>query len=162
MSKHETAPPLDGYTIYDPIDPFENDAGPFYWRLLEDGSHHFVLASEERHSNAYGVIHGGLLMTMADLTMAVTAKGEADDAYVTVSFNSEFVAGAFAGDLIEARSELVRRTGSMAFVRGHIHVGEATLFVCSAVMKRVGKRGALNNDRNTDKANKNASKESGA
>jgi uncharacterized protein (TIGR00369 family) len=162
MSKHETAPPLDGYTIYDPIDPFENDAGPFYWRLLEDGSHHFVLASEERHSNAYGVIHGGLLMTMADLTMAVTAKGEADDAYVTVSFNSEFVAGAFAGDLIEARSELVRRTGSMAFVRGHIHVGEATLFVCSAVMKRVGKRGALNNDRNTDKANKNASKNSGA
>ncbi len=140
-----TSPPLDGYIIYDPVDPFENDAGPFFWRLLEDGSHHFVLRGEPRHANAYGVIHGGLLMTMADLTMAVTAKGEPDDAFVTVSFNSEFVAAGHAGDLIEARGELIRRTGSMAFVRGHIHVGETTLFVCSAVMKRVGKRSALNN-----------------
>ena len=133
---------MDGYIIYDPVDPFENEAGPFYWRLSEDGSHHFVLRTEAR--NAYDVIHGGLLMTMADLTMAVTAKGEADDAYVTVAFNSEFVAAGYAGDLVEARAELVRRTGSMAFVRGHIHVGETTLFVCSAVMKRIGKRGALN------------------
>ena len=148
-------PPLDGYIIYDPVDPFENDAGPFYWRLLEDGSHHFVLATEERHANAYGVIHGGLLMTMADLTMAVTAKGEPDDAYVTVSFNSEFVAAGFAGDLVEARSELVRRTGSMAFVRGHIHVGDNTLFVCSAVMKRVGKRGALKNSDKSSNDDKN-------
>ncbi|MDP7546384.1 MAG: PaaI family thioesterase [Alphaproteobacteria bacterium] len=144
MSK-PTPPPLDGYIIYDPVDPFENDAGPFFWRLLEDGSHHFVLRSEPRHANAFGVIHGGLLMTMADLTMAVTAKGEADDAFVTVSFNSEFIAAGHAGDLIEARGELIRRTGSMAFVRGQIHVGETTLFVCSAVMKRIGKRGALNN-----------------
>lgn len=146
MSSSPTPAPIEGYTIYDPVDPFENDAGPFHWRLLEDGSHHFVLRTEERHSNAHGVIHGGLLMTMADLTMAVTAKGEPDDAYVTVSFNSEFAAAAHAGDLVEARGELVRRTGSMAFVRGRIHVGETTLFVCSAVMKRVGKRGALKKD----------------
>jgi acyl-coenzyme A thioesterase 13 len=138
-------PPLDGYIIYDPVDPFENDAGPFHWRLLDDGGHHFVLRSEPRHANAYGVIHGGLLMTMADLIMAVTAKEEPDDAFVTVAFNCEFVAAGHVGDLIEARAELIRRTGSMAFVRGHIHVCETTLLICSAVMKRVGKRGALNN-----------------
>ena len=145
MSEQAHAPPLEGYVIYDPVDPFENGAGPFYWRQLPDGSHHFVMRSEPRHGNAYGVIHGGLMMTMADLTMAVTAKAEPDDAYVTVSFNSEFVASARAGDLVEARAELVRRTGSMAFVRGHIHVGDSTLFVCSAVMKRIGKRGKLDN-----------------
>jgi acyl-coenzyme A thioesterase PaaI-like protein len=60
-----------------------------------------------------------------------------------VAFNSEFVAAGRAGDLVEARGELVRRTGGMAFVRGHVHVGETTLLVCSAVMKRIGKRGAL-------------------
>ena len=144
MSRPVPPPPLDGYTIYDPVDPFENDAGPFYWKRLSDGGHHFVLAAEERHANAFGVVHGGLLMTMADLTMAVTAKGEADDAYVTVSFNSEFVAAGYAGDLVESTGKLVRRTGSMAFVRGRIHVGGSTLFVCSAVMKRIGKRGELN------------------
>ena len=146
MSKSTPPPPIEGYTIYDPIDPFENDAGPFYWRLLNDGSHHFVLRTEERHANAHGLIHGGLMMTMADLTMAVTAKGDPDDVYVTVSFNSEFVAPGHAGDLVEARGELVRRTGSMAFVRGNIHVGERTLFVCSGVMKRVGKNAELEKD----------------
>ena len=145
MSK-ATPPPIEGYTIYDPVDPFENDAGPFYWRLLNDGSHHFVLRTEERHANAHGLIHGGLMMTMADLTMAVTAKGDPGDAYVTVSFNSEFVASGHAGDLVEARGELVRRTGSMAFVRGKIHVGETTLFVCSGVMKRVGQHAAFEKD----------------
>jgi uncharacterized protein (TIGR00369 family) len=143
MSKLIPPAPIEGYTIYDPVDPFENEAGPFYWSLLDDGSHHFVLRTEDRHANSHGVIHGGLMMTMADLTMAVTAKGEPDDAYVTVSFNSEFIAAGYAGDLVEARGELVKRTGSMAFIRGHIHVGETTLFICSAVMKRVGKRGAL-------------------
>ena len=146
MSISTPPPPIEGYTIYAPIDPFENDAGPFYWRLLNDGSHHFVLRTEERHANAHGLIHGGLMMTMADLTMAVTAKGDPDDVYVTVSFNSEFVASGHAGDLVEARGELVRRTGSMAFVRGNIHVGERTLFVCSGVMKRVGKHATLEKD----------------
>ncbi|MDP6345952.1 MAG: PaaI family thioesterase [Alphaproteobacteria bacterium] len=143
----ETPPPLDGYIIYDPVDPFENDAGPFHWRRLDDGSHHFVLRADHRHTNAWGVVHGGLLMTMADLTMSVTAKAEQDDAYVTVAFNCEFVAAGHEGDLVEARAELVRRTGSMAFVRGRVQVGENTLFVCSAVMRRIGKRGALNKDK---------------
>ena len=146
MSNSTPPPPIEGYTIYDPIDPFENDAGPFYWRLLNDGSHHFVLRTEERHANAHGLIHGGLMMTMADLTMAVTAKGDPDDVYVTVSFNSEFVASGHAGDLVEARGELVRRTGSMAFVRGKLHVGERILFICSGVMKRVGKHATLEKD----------------
>jgi uncharacterized protein (TIGR00369 family) len=144
MSKQTPPPPLDGYVIYDPVDPFENDAGPFFWRRLEDGSHHFVLRTEPRHANSHEVIHGGLLMTMADLTMAVTAKDAPDDAYVTVAFNSEFVAAGYAGDLVESRGELVRRTGSMAFIRGEIKVGETTLFVCSSVMKRIGKRGETN------------------
>ena len=141
MSKQTPPPPLAGYTIYDPVDPFENEAGPFYWRLLDDGSHHFVLRTEAHHANSHEVIHGGLMMTMADLTMAATAKEKPDDAYVTVAFNSEFVAAGYAGDLVEARGELVRRTGSMAFVRGHISVGETILFVCSAVMKRIGRHG---------------------
>ena len=33
----EITPPLDGYTIYDPIDPLENHVGPFFWKELEDG-----------------------------------------------------------------------------------------------------------------------------
>jgi uncharacterized protein (TIGR00369 family) len=129
--------PLAGYAIYDPIDPFENHAGPFFWKEDEDGNHHFAMRAEKRHCNTFGVVHGGLMMTMSDLCMAATSKAERNDAYVTVSFNSEFVDSGFEGDIIECRGELVRRTGSMAFIRGRIEAGERTLFVYSGVMKKI-------------------------
>jgi acyl-coenzyme A thioesterase 13 len=138
----EPSPPLPDYRLYDPVDPFENGAGPFFWRQSEDGSHHFVMLAEARHCNTYGVVHGGLMMTMADLSMAATSKAERSDAYVTVSFNSEFIASGQAGDLIECRSELVRRTGTMAFVRGTVEAGGRTLLAFSGVMKRLRQRTA--------------------
>ncbi len=30
----EITPPLDGYTIYDPIFPLLNHVGPFFWKEL--------------------------------------------------------------------------------------------------------------------------------
>lgn len=133
----EIPPPIDGYTIYDPIDPLENHVGPFFWKELEDGIQHFVLKAEARHCNRHEIVHGGLMMTMIDLAMVVAAKETWDEQLVTVSLNSEFVDAGRAGDSIEANGELVRRTGSMAFVRGRVYVGERTLLSSSAVLKRV-------------------------
>ena len=133
----EITPPLDGYTIYDPIDPLENHVGPFFWKELEEGIQHFVLKAEARHCNRHEIVHGGLMMTMIDLAMVVAAKETWDEQLVTVSLNSEFVDAGRAGDLIEANGELVRRTGSMAFVRGRVYAGERTLLSSSAVLKRM-------------------------
>lgn len=133
----EITPPLDGYTIYDPIDPLENHVGPFFWKELEEGIQHFVLKAEARHCNRQEIVHGGLMMTMIDLAMVVAAKETWDEQLVTVSLNSEFVDAGRAGDLIEANGELVRRTGSMAFVRGRVYAGERTLLSSSAVLKRM-------------------------
>ena len=133
----EITPPLDGYTIYDPIDPLENHVGPFFWKELEEGIQHFVLKAEARHCNRHEIVHGGLMMTMIDLAMVVAAKETRDEQLVTVSLNSEFVDAGRAGDLIEANGELVRRTGSMAFVRGRVYAGERTLLSSSAVLKRM-------------------------
>ena len=134
-------PPLPGYKIYDPGDPFENRAGPFFWAILNDGTHHFVLKAENRHCNSHGIVHGGLMMTMIDLTMVIAAKQEAAEQLVTVSLNSEFVAAARTGDLLEARGSLVRRTRSLAFVRGQVSCGDQTLLTASAVLKPIGPRG---------------------
>ncbi len=133
----EITPPLDGYTIYDPIDPLENHVGPFFWKELEDSIQHFILKAEARHCNRHEIVHGGLMMTMIDLAMVVAAKETWDEQLVTVSLNSEFVDAGRAGDLIEANGELVRRTGSMAFVRGRVYAGERTLLSSSAVLKRM-------------------------
>ena len=129
------AAPLEGYQIYDPIDPYENRAGPFFWRQREDGSNHFVLGAEARHCNRYGIVHGGLLMTMIDLSMVVSSKRNWDETIVTVSLNTQFIGSAREGDLIEAVGELVRRTRSLAFVRGQVTSGERILLSASAVLK---------------------------
>ncbi len=128
-------PPRAGYTIYDRIDPFENLAGPFFWRELEDGVHRFTLAAEARHCNRHAIVHGGLMMTMIDLAMVVAAKRDWDEQLVTVSLNSEFVSAGREGELIEAEGELVHRGGSLAFVRGRVFVESRTLLAASAVLK---------------------------
>jgi acyl-coenzyme A thioesterase 13 len=128
-------PPLAGYTIYDPVDPFENVAGPFFWKARDDGGHHFVLQAEARHCNRHGIVHGGLMMTMIDLTMVVCAKEHQEEQLVTVSLNSEFVAAGQVGEIIEAESEVIRRTRSLAFTRGRVFVGDRTLLTASAVLK---------------------------
>ena len=132
-----TGAPLDGYVLYDPEDPFEMHAGPFYWRAKEDGSHHFVLRAEIRHCNRQGVLHGGVLVTLMDLTLAATAKDVVQDRVVTVSLNSEFVSGGKVGEIVEATGELVRRTRSLAFVRGEVRVADRVLLTSSAVFKRL-------------------------
>ena len=134
------APPLPGYRIYDPDDPFETRAGPFFWAQLEDGTHNFAIEAAERHCNSHGIVHGGLMMTMIDLALVAAAKAAPDDRLVTVSLNSEFMSSGRQGDLIEARGELLRRTRSLAFARGQVVCGERILLSASAVLKPIGTR----------------------
>ena len=79
-------------------------------------------------------------MTMIDLTMVVAAKQNRTEMLVTVSLNTEFVDSGRSGDLIEGIGELVRRTRSLAFVRGRIFTGGRTLVNASAVLKLIQPR----------------------
>ena len=78
------------------------------------------------------------MMTMIDLAMVAAGKTAPGDRFVTITLNSEFVASGREGDLIEARSELIRRTRSMAFTRGQVLVGDQVLLNASAVLKYIG------------------------
>lgn len=131
----ELVPPLPGYTIYDPVDPFEQIAGPFFWKKLEDDTDHLVVRTEKRHGNRQGVIHGGFLLTMIDLTFAVAAKEYPDQRLVTISLSSEFVAGGEVGALVEAKAEIVRNTRSLCFLRGQVSAGGNTLLNASCIYK---------------------------
>jgi uncharacterized protein (TIGR00369 family) len=131
-------PPLPGYTIYDPHDPFESKAGPFWWSRLEDGSDHFVVLAAEHHCNTQGIVHGGLMMTMIDLVLVAIAKAEPKDRFVTVSLNSEFISSGRKGDLIEAHGTLTRRGRSLAFAQGKVTSGGRILLTASAVLKSIG------------------------
>jgi acyl-coenzyme A thioesterase PaaI-like protein len=116
-------PPVEGAERFDPNDPFEVRAGPFWITVPDDTtvacSRTFWLRVQERHCNSSSIAHGGLLMTLADMTMADAARDGNGD-WVTISFDSHFVTSGHLGDLLESTAVCTRRTGRTAFVRGEI------------------------------------------
>lgn len=129
--------PDEHYRHFDPEDPHEVNTGPFHWRK-KGGQVQFAFRAERKHCNSGGIVHGGLLMTFADLMMCGTATEGTDDRGVyTVAFNAEFVASGEEGDLVKARAEVVRRTARMVFIRGEIYTGDGVILTCSAVLRRI-------------------------
>lgn len=135
---------LAGYQSWDGHDPFEDHAGPFFFRKHEDGRVTCAFEAEARHCNGGGFIHGGMLMTFADYSLFAIGSDVLDGPSVTVSFSAEFTSAVGAGAFIEARGEIVQNTGSMVFLRGQVFTGtgenEKILLNYSGIVKRVKKR----------------------
>jgi len=113
---------LAGYEKFGDIDPFEDHAGPFYRRILPSGEILCAFEAQQQHGNNSGSVHGGMLMTFADFALFALSDTGLHSPMVTISFNAEFTAPAYVGDLVEARGDIVRRTKSLIFIRGQIFV----------------------------------------
>jgi acyl-coenzyme A thioesterase PaaI-like protein len=122
-------------------DPFEDLAGPFYWRKEENGEVVCAFRAERRHMNGGGFTHGGCLLTFADYCIFMFGRDVlAGSGSVTASMNAEFVDGSQEGDLIEARGEVVRAGGSMVFLRGLLTTSGRPLLNFSAIVKKVRRK----------------------
>ena len=133
-------PRLRGFSVFDPSDPHEINCGPFYCRSDEQGGLRFAFLATAHQCNSRGQLHGGLLMTFADLVIAGTAvHGFPEEAAVTVSLTSNFAAAGTIDRLITGRADVTRRTGSMGFLTATIACEDQTLLTCSAVMKRIAR-----------------------
>jgi uncharacterized protein (TIGR00369 family) len=140
MAGEQPYPP-SGYKIADTTDPFEVATGPFYCPEAVEEPPHFLFRAEPRHCNAFGVIHGGALMTLADLALCATAHhGHDDEGAITVSMNTDFLAAGHEGDLVTARAEVLRRSGSLVFMRCIVSAGDRAILNCSAVVKRMRRK----------------------
>jgi uncharacterized protein (TIGR00369 family) len=74
------------------------------------------LLIDDRHTNAHGTAHGGLLATLVDFSLgrAVHAALD-DDAAVTVSLTTDYLSAAKPGDFVEAHTKVERVGGKLAF-----------------------------------------------
>lgn len=132
-----TLPP-PGYTQTGLVDPFEIHVGPIFERD-DNGTRRFLLIADERHVNGRGVVHGGMLMTFADLALGQAVWDATDKAaVVTIGMQSQFLKSARAGDRIEVTPELVRRTRSLVFMRGDFTVRGETIYSATSVWKLLG------------------------
>lgn len=134
-----TAPaPPPGYRETKLIDPFEIFMGPVY-ETGEGAARRFLLIVDERHVNMRGIIHGGMLMTLADLALG-QAVWDATDyaASVTVNMQSQFLKSAKKGDRIEVCPQISRRARALVFARGDFTVAGEVIFSASSVWKLLG------------------------
>lgn len=133
-------PELAGWEHWPGDEPFENMAGPFFYKRTADG----VVSAfkvEPKHLNGGNAIHGGMLMTFADYALFTIALNELDEAGgVTISLNGEFVAAGPPSGLVYASGDVVRSTGSMVFVRGLVKADDTTLLSFSGIVKKFKKR----------------------
>jgi len=98
--------------------PFVEHLG-FELTLFEDGRSELVYDPRPEHLNSFAVTHGGALMTLLDVTMAVAARSvQKDMGAVTIEMKTSFMQPA-RGPLT-ARGHLMHRTATMAFTEGTV------------------------------------------
>lgn len=119
--------------------PFIDQVGPLYGRL--DGSDLVVGFPVERRScNPAGMCHGGMLCTLADLTLILCSNVQTGMGryFTTVSLNTDFLAPAPEGSWIEGRAQVLRVTRSLVFTQGTLAVDGGVVLRANAIFKPVG------------------------
>jgi acyl-CoA thioesterase len=105
--------------------PFLDDIG-LDFVSMGDGHSEVALAPEKRHMNSWQVVHGGVLMTMLDVAMAIAGrslKADKEGGNVTVEMKTTFVRPATVqtpGARIAARGHCYHLSTTMAFCEGEV------------------------------------------
>ena len=99
--------------------PFVEHLG-FRLEKMEGGESQLAYEAKPEHLNSFSVTHGGAVMTLMDVTMAVAARSlEREMGVVTIEMKTQFMQpcrGPLTG-----KGRLMHRTATMAFT-------EATIF----------------------------------
>lgn len=108
------------------------------WSKLLDGRPIVGLPAEEHLANDnLGIVHGGAIMTFADIALGCgTAHATGGQAhFVTAQMQVYFTAAAQVGDFITCHPEVVRKTSSLIFIRGLIEASGRTVASVDGMFK---------------------------
>lgn len=115
---------------------FTGAIGPIYIRG-EGQSWELGILTEAKHSNNQpGVVHGGALMTFADIALGYgVAKALGHSNCVTAQLSVQFVSAAPVGAFISCKAEVVRSGAQLGFARGLIMAGGKTVASAEGIWK---------------------------
>jgi uncharacterized protein (TIGR00369 family) len=118
-------------------DTFSAHAGPFYFRDHKEKEPGVGFYAEPHHANANGVVHGGVLLTLADMSLWDICRRVAGPLRaVTVTVNAEFIGPGQVGKFIMATGEPTKIGKSLLFARGMILCDGEPLMNFSGTLKR--------------------------
>jgi uncharacterized protein (TIGR00369 family) len=109
--------------------------GPIWHR--KDGQRMlFGVVVAPKHLNRAGNLHGGMVMSLADQSMAITARdATGSKRHATIELNTQFVGSVKLGEFIEARPEVVRPTRSVTFMAVKMFVGDRIVATANGIWK---------------------------
>lgn len=111
--------------------------GPLYMRPDAAGGIELGMLVEPKHGNPKGVCHGGMLLTFADILLAVVVRHAEPQLGMmpTVSMSSDFLAGAPVGRFLIGTGRLLKRTRNLAFAEGRVAVDGRIVLRASGILK---------------------------
>ena len=125
----------DGFAPIDKPSSFGQLIGPVYERPEDDGMFVRALRVEDKHTNLGVVVHGGVLMSFADVILGTVSYRHAGRPGMSVRLVSDFVSPARVGDWLEGRGTVTKATRSIIFARGTLTVEGRTILTVSGTYK---------------------------
>jgi len=117
--------------------------GPLYARRRRGVELSIGLLIERKHTNSRGICHGGLLATLADLSLgyAMHARAPQDGGFVTAHLAVDYAGSARMGDWIHSEVEIQRMGTRLAFANCYLVTGDRRRIVrASAIFARAGQK----------------------
>ncbi len=104
---------------------------------LGPGESHMEVKTAEKHSNPLEVIHGALMITLADAVMgnAIRSLGISG---VTVDISASLLAAAPFGECLLGKGRVVKAGRQVIFTEGEVWAGERLICQSKGTFIRVG------------------------
>jgi len=133
------ANPPEGYSSILSTSPFGWENGPIFNREDEGGfKRGFRIAP--KHLNAGGVLHGGMVMTFADILLAQAVSKVAEPPFVTIRLTSDFIGIAVEGDWVEGTATAEAPEDGIVAVQGLIEVEGRMIASAQGLFKTLRRR----------------------
>lgn len=114
--------------------PFLDLLGPLYNRRIEN---ELVVGFRvlEKHCNARGLVHGGVLSSLADVALGYSTLVSEDKLVplITASLSIDYAGGASKGDWVEVKTDVQKVGRKMAFANCYFTVESKRIARASAV-----------------------------
>jgi uncharacterized protein (TIGR00369 family) len=131
-------PASAGWDMVEPLG-FGDLIGPL-WQRTDGAISRFGFVVAAKHLNFNNILHGGMLATLADQSMGMTAqRATGIRAHVTIELNIQFIGTVRLGEFVESHCELVRAGRSIVFMQTKLVAGARIVASATGIWKIVGR-----------------------
>lgn len=139
--KSDNARVPEGFRLVSVASPFVNENGPL-WISTTGGRLRVGLRVETRHTNIAHMCHGGMIATLCDMLLTLTARAHSDmlaNSFMsTIGLQVDYIAPAPLDAWLEGEAQVLHATGQMLFMQALVRADETLIVRTSGILK-VGK-----------------------